>query len=122
MMANQNIPSNNVRIPILPIGKIVDENGMATAEELTFRQALLSLLQTLMGEQGLVMPSQTTADILAIQNFKQPAQGAKPDAFTYPCQFGTLIYNSDIVDQTKSIQVSIDDGTGKPIFKTITLT
>ena len=119
-MANRNIQNSNVRIPNLPLGKIVDENGMATSEEQMFRQGLLNLLQTLMGEQGLVIPSQTTANITSIQNYRQPSPGATPD-YLYPCQFGTLIYNSDIVDQTKSILVAINNG-GSPLFKTITLT
>jgi|ERR1017187_795939 hypothetical protein len=119
-MTNKNIQNNNVRIPNLPLGKLVDEKGMATPEEQMFRQGLLNLLQTLMGEQGIVIPSQTTANILSIQNYRQPMPGATPD-FLYPCQYGTLIYNSDIVDQTKSIQVSINNG-GSPLFKTITLT
>ena len=115
-----NIQNNNVRIPNLPLGRIVDDKGMATPEEQTFRQSLLTLLQTLMGEQGLVMPSQTTANILTIQNYQQPAPGTTL-GYTYPCQFGTLIYNSDIADQTKSIQVAINNG-GVPLFKTVTLT
>ncbi len=120
-MSGQLIPPVTTRIPNLPLGKIVDENGMATPEEQMFRQALLTLLQTFMGDQGLVMPSQTTANILAIQNYQQPSQMGNMITYTYPCQFGTLIYNSDIADQTKSIQVAINNG-GAPLFKTVTLT
>ena len=38
-----------VRIPNLPLDKMVDENGRATPSELTFRQTLVSNLQTLFG-------------------------------------------------------------------------
>ena len=40
--------SNNnpvIRIPNLPIGQIVDENGNATDDELSFRHALITSLQ-----------------------------------------------------------------------------
>ncbi len=119
-MANQNIQSVNVRIPNLPLGKIVDEKGMATPEEQMFRQGLLNLLQTLMGEQGLVMPSQTAATIAAIAAYQQPSQMGNTLTYTYPCLFGTMIYATD----TGNVMVAVEQplASGIPVFKTVTLT
>ena len=118
-MANQNILRNNIRIPNLPMGKIVDANGMPTDDEMTFRQTLLTLLQQFIGNEGLVMPSQTAANILLIQNNTAQAQGATP-AFTNTCAFGTMIYESN----TALVKVAIEDplGSGTPVFKTVTVT
>ena len=78
-----------VRIPNLPMGSIVDENGMATDDELTFRQTLITNLQRLIGNNGVVLPSLTTAqinDIVAATNqFGQ-----------YTCPFGTMFYDTDL--------------------------
>jgi hypothetical protein len=106
--------SNNnpvIRVPNLPIGQIVDENGNATDDELTFRHALITNLQNNFGNEGVVVPTQTAANINTIQN-NQLANGQ------YSCAFGTIIYDST----NNLIRIAIDDGTGKPIFKTVTLT
>lgn len=81
-----------VRVPNLPLGKIVDDNGYPTPEELTFRQALVTLLQTLFGNEGLVMPTQTTTNITSIVGNTALTPGAT--ATTYTCLPGTMIYNS----------------------------
>ena len=89
-----NIERNEVRIPNLPLGKVVDENGMPTAEEQTFRQTLLSALQSLFGNEGCVVPTQSAANITVIQNNQVPAPGTTL-GYTYSCAFGTMLYNSD---------------------------
>ncbi len=101
-----------IRIPNLPMGQIVDEQGMPTDDELTFRQGLLSSLQNYMGNEGLVMPSQTAANILIIQNHQLPNM-------QYTCAFGTMIYNTTLA--TVMIAVETAPGSGIPIFKTVTL-
>ena len=111
-MANQNISRNNIRIPNLPMGKIVDANGMPTDDEMTFRQTLLTLLQQFIGNEGLVMPSQTQSNIALIQNNTAQAQGATP-SFTYTCAYGTMIYNSSPYDAMTNpggngIQVAVE--------------
>jgi|ERR1700677_1952145 len=110
-----------IRIPNLPSGKIVDENGLPTDSELTFREGLLTLLQQIAGAQGLVMPQQTTANITAIATNQQttPVGSINTNASisTYTCQPGTFIYNST----NDTVQVSVLT-LGVPSFKTVTVT
>ena len=107
--------TQNVRIPNLPIDKMVDENGYASPSELTFRQTLLTNLQTNFGNEGCVVPSQTAANITIIQNNQviNPVTGL----LEYSCKGGTLIYNTD----ANSLMVAILVG-GVPTFKTVTVT
>lgn len=106
----------DIRIPNLPIGPIVNDKGVATDGESTFRRILITSLQKNFGNEGVVVPTQSAADILKIQNntVYNPATGN--DEFT--CQFGTILYNST----ANSIMIAIDDGTGAPLFRTVTLT
>jgi len=113
---NNNQYRNTVRIPNLPIGKIVDDNGKATDEELTFRQALLTLLQNLFGEEGLVMPSQTSANITEIQNNQTSTEGASDNPY-YTCAPGTIIYDTTTNEVKIAVLVA-----GVPTFKVVTLT
>lgn len=116
-----------IRIPNLPSGRMVDANGMPTEEELTFRQALLTLLQDLFGSEGLVMPSQSQANVTAIQNNQAQAQGSATGS-VYTCQFGTMLYiPSTAIYPTSpndSVVIAMNDGTVNqaPIFKTVTVT
>lgn len=109
-----------IRVPNLPIGKIVDENGVATSSEITFRQVLITSLQKNFGNEGLVAPSQTNAGpsdaVLTIQNNKvlNPGTGQ----LEYTCQGGTLIYDST----NNNLLVCILDNTGVPTFKIVTVT
>ncbi len=114
-MANQNIQQNPIRIPNLPTGRIVDESGMPTSDEIFFRQALLSLLQNVLSDEGLVMPSQTAADIIIIQDNVVTNPGVVGTEYT--CAPGTFIYNST----NDTVQVSVLVA-GVPNFKTVTVT
>jgi hypothetical protein len=106
----------NIRIPNLPMGKVVNEQGFASDDEQTFRQTLITSLQANFGNEGCVIPSLSASDITTIQNnsYVDPANGNT----VYTCAYGTLVYNTT----ANSIMATIDDGTGKPIFKTVTLT
>lgn len=115
-MSNQNIQGTQIRIPNLPSGRIVDAQGNATDDELAFRQALITLLQTLMGAEGLVMPSQNATNIAAIVAGTSDAPGATPN-FTYNMQPGTFIYNTT----SDTVQVSVLV-LGVPTIKTVTVT
>lgn len=99
-----------VRIPNLPMGHIVDDQGLPTDDELTFRQTLITNLQKLFGNDGVVLPNLTTAEIDTIVN-------AQNSLGQYTCSFGTLFY--DIT--TKQIFGTVEDPviTGKPIKKLI---
>lgn len=114
-MADQPIQRNRVRIPNLPIGPLVDKDGRATPEEMTFRQGLLTLLQTIAGNEGLVAPSQTTTDITAIVTKQQAVPGASTNIYT--CAPGTFLYNSTL----DTVQVTVLVG-GIPTIKTVTVT
>jgi len=113
----------DIRIPNLPTGPIVDANGVATDGESTFRRILITSLQKNFGSEGLVAPTQPndamttppTDYIDQIQNNTvfNPATGNDE----YTCQFGTILYNST----ANSIMIAIDDGTGAPVFRTVTL-
>lgn len=115
--------SKIIRIPNLPIGRWADENGMPTDDFLTFMQGLLTQLQLLMGNEGLVSPSQDTANMTIIQdNTTVPFIGGP---VTYTCQFGTFLYIPSTttfpVAPNDSLMVSMNDGTvdQAPIFKTV---
>ena len=94
-------------IPDLPVSQITDKDGFATAPEYQFRQNLVQSLQSVTSNEGLVPPSQTSANITIIQNGKNP-QGQ------FTCQAGTLIYNTD----TNQLQVCILVA-GVPTFKDV---
>lgn len=115
------VPFKNpvIRIPNLPNGQIVDKDGNATDDELTFRHALVSQLQALFGSEGMVMPTQDPTSAATILNH-QNAQGS------YTCQLGTMLYVQHPTDYTQDIVViSVrNDNTypdTPPIFKTVTL-
>jgi hypothetical protein len=109
---------NPIRIPNLPTGKMVDDKGNTSDDELTFRQVLVTNLQKLFGPEGCVVPSQTAADITNIQNNNYVDEGSGETVYT--CEFGTILYNST----DNSIMIAVSDGLipPKPIFKTVTLT
>ena len=116
-MSNIPVTDPVVRIPNLPSGRMVDENGMPTEEELTFRQALLTLLQNLFGDEGLVPPAQPTTNITAIATNLTQNQGAS-DPTSYSMAPGTIIYNSSL----RTLVVNIPTALGVPQIKTFTVT
>lgn len=112
----------NIRVPNLPIGRIVDANGEATDDEITFRHALVSSLQNNFGNEGLVAPTQTN-DVSPEDFIKQIQDNRIPDPVTgapgeYTCGFGRIIYDAT----NNRMLVSIDGGGGVPAFMQITLT
>ncbi len=114
-----------VRIPNLPLDKMVDENGRATPSELTFRQTLVSNLQTLFGQEGCVIPTQSPTNITIIQNntIINPATGVAQ----YSCQLGTILYSQHPTDYTQDkVVIAVrNDNTypaTAPVFKQVTLT
>ena len=104
-----------IRVPNLPNGQIADSDGNPTDDEITFRQALITSLQKNFGDEGLVAPTQSSANIAIIQD------NTAPDPVTgisniYTCAPGTIIYNS--TNDTLMVSVLI---AGVPTFKTFTL-
>lgn len=109
-------PTPVIRIPNLPMGQITDDKGFATETEQTWRQTLISSLQNNFGSEGCVVPTQSAANILMIQNnnYLNDATGQT----VYTCQYGTMLYNST----ANSIMIAVNNGSGQPVFKTVTLT
>lgn len=106
----------HLNIPNLPaLSPVVDDDKNRTPVEQIFMQQLITQLQQNAGPEGLVAPTQTNVapnfNITTIQNNQL-------DNGEYTCAFGTFLYNAT----TNSIIVTIDDGTGKPVFKTVTVT
>jgi|FreactTroBogLake_1042271.scaffolds.fasta_scaffold16257_2 hypothetical protein len=97
-----------MNIPDLPVSPITENNDYPSAQELQFRQNLIQSLQSVTSDEGLVPPSQDSANITIIQNATNP-QGQ------YTCMPGTIIYNSD----TNQLQVCIYVA-GVPTFKNLT--
>lgn len=92
--------------------QFVNEDGTLTAVAQSFLDSLLSLMQSNLGQEGLVMPPQKSSDITIIQNNinKSPTE-----IITYTCNYGTMIY-----DETNNVgKLALNNGSGVPIFKTI---
>jgi hypothetical protein len=111
----------DTRIPNLPTGKMVDEKGIATDGESTFRRILITSLQNNFGSEGLVIPSQIDEVspndyIKQIQNntVLNPSTGVQD----YTCGFGRFLYDST----NNRILVSVDIGGGVPGFAEINIT
>jgi hypothetical protein len=92
--------------------KFVDENGNLTSTAQSFFDMLQVLMVQNLGDEGLVMPTQSAADIVVIQDNTE----ANPNGLvTKTCEYGTMIY-----DETNNLaKVALNDGTGNPIFKQI---
>jgi hypothetical protein len=112
-----------IRVPNLPNGQIADSDGNPTDDEITFRQALITSLQKNFGDEGLVAPTQSYANMLIIQNHQvpNPVTGVLD---IYTCQFGTCLYVPDfpvLTVPTPSIVFCVPDGSGNPLFKRVSL-
>lgn len=118
-----NIERNTIRIPNLPMGPLVDKDGMPTDEEQTFRQALITLLQTFMGDEGLVMPVQDPASVTQIQNNTEqtPAGTYGTPIVTATCALGTMLYSqaTSYLNDQVVVAVRADNTypTSTPLFK-----
>ena len=117
--------TQTVRIPNLPVDQMVDANGYATPSELTFRQTLLSNLQTLFGNEGCVIPTQSPANATTIIN--NTIINPVTNTAQYSCQLGTMLYIRHPTDYTQdkvviAVRNSNDYPVTAPIFKTVTLT
>lgn len=106
-----------MNVPNLPVGQIVDKEGYPTDQMLTFLQNLVSGLQNNIGDQSFVLPTQTSAQITTIQNNVIP-DPSNSLASLHTCEYGTGFYNST----ANTITFCINNGSGLPIFKTVTLT
>lgn len=83
-----------MKIPSFINMKIVDEKGYLTDPWAQVFMLLLQQLQVNFSDEGVVIPSQTTANVTRIQN-------------SSTCQVGTLLFNST----TGKLQVKLADNT-----------
>lgn len=117
-----------IRVPNLPMGVIIDENGRATDDFLTFLQALTQSLQQNYGPEGLVMPTQTEGMSAGVDDFVTQIQNNQNEKGQYTCQLGTMLYViNDVNDYTMDkVQVAVrnsnDYPESAPLFKTFTVT
>lgn len=119
--------NQDIRVPNLPIGQMVDSEGNPTNTEMTFRQALITSLQTNFSSEGLVAPIQNPTTLPLIQD------NAIPDPVTgllnYTCLPGTILYVQHPTDYTQDkVMIAVRNSNIFPsslspvLFKTVTLT
>ena len=111
-----------VRIPNLPLGHIVEQDGLPTDDELTFRQTLITNLQRLIGNNGMVLPSLAYADIVTIVNAFENIGGTQ----RYTCPPGTLFHSTydPAEPMSNKILATIQDPlnlSGPPLLKEVNL-
>ena len=106
-----------MNIPNFIDTRVVDEKGYFTAEYKIILQQLFSELQDNAGPEGLVAPTQTAAKILLIAAAFRPTSTLNSTP-VYSCQYGTILYDST----NNTGRFAINNGSGAPVFKTITLT
>lgn len=102
-----NVPN----VPIDPMYEVKGNQVLLTSVGKNFFEQFISFFFMNFSNEGLVAPTQTAANITTLQNF-QNSNG------TYKTQYGTILYDSD----DNSIRIAINNGSGIPIFKTVTLT
>ena len=109
------VPFQNIdRIPNFIDTPAVDKDGYFTPEWKAILQQLFTTLLQTIGSEGLVAPTQNAANVAIIQNNATVINGHT----IYTCQYGTILYDST----TNTGLFSVNNGSGIPIFKTITLT
>lgn len=95
--------------------KVVNEDGTFTDSVQNFFDLLHTLLIQNLGDEGLVMATQSTSNILSIQN---ATTTGPTGTLTKSCEFGTMIYDST----TNQPKIALNDGSGNPLFKIINTT
>lgn len=109
-----------IRVPNLPVGPMVDQDGMPSSSEMMFRQLLNRSLQQNFGNEGLVVPSQPNSvapnnAVSIIQNNQvaNPVTGA----LSYSLVPGTLLYDS--TNNNLLVAILVGD---VPTFKIVNVT
>lgn len=100
-----NVPS----VPLDPMFHMQGDQCVLTSVGKSFFETLINYFYTNHSSEGLVAPTQSAANITSIQNNTLPNG-------SHTCQFGTFIYNQT----ANTIMIALNNGSGAPIFKTIT--
>lgn len=105
------------QIPIMDFrgSKFVNEDGTLSDVAQSFFDLLNTVLIKNIGSEGVIAPSQSASNIMIIQNNKTTNVVLNN---SYTCQFGTLIYDNT----NNKLVVSLDNGSGAPIFKNVLTT
>src|SRR3990167_1315919 len=95
-----------IRVPNLPMGKLINENGYPTDDFLTFLQGLTQSLQSNYGAEGLVMPTQTEG--ASPNDFVTQIQDNQNAQSQFTCQLGTMLYVQHATDYTlDTVQIAV---------------
>jgi hypothetical protein len=99
-----------MQLPIIDFRgqRIVNPDGTFSDVGQSFFDSLLLFLIKTIGDEGVVLPPQSTANANIIAG-NTNSQGA------YTCQFGTGIYNPD----TNTVEFALNNGRGIPVFQSL---
>lgn len=101
-----------MNIPSLPVDALINlKTGDMSDSWRNFFDILLNELQTNASNEGLVSPTQNSTNIGIIES--NTLQNG-----SYTLQYGTCLYNSS----ANTMMFAINNGSGVPVFKTVTLT
>lgn len=92
--------------------KVVNENGTFTDSVQNFFDLLHTILVNNLGDEGVVIPSQSASNIITIQD---GTNKSSTGIVTHTCEFGTMIYDST----NNEPKIALNNGSGNPLFKTI---
>lgn len=99
--------------------RFVNTDGTLSDVAQAFLDSLLTVLIKNAGNEGLVAPSMSNASPdLNLTKIQNNVIVSPTGIATYTCQFGTLMYDSTPLGPNV-LKVALNDGLGKPIFKTI---
>jgi hypothetical protein len=107
MSLSFNVPN----VPIDPMFENSKDKIVLTSVGKDFFEQLIKYFMNNFSSEGLVSPTQTTANINTIVSNQD-------NKLNYTSGFGRKFYNST----TNSMQVTINNGSGVPVIKTFTLT
>lgn len=107
--------NNEIRVPNLNTDKICDEDGTPTDAENYFRNTLITNLQNLFGNNGVVVSSQPND--VAPNDIIRQIQDNINEFGQYTCAPGTIIYDST----NKRILISVLNGANQPEFLQVDL-
>ncbi len=125
-MPASTLPPQDIRVPTLPIGRMVDKDGMPTDDELLFRTQLITSLQQNFNNEGLVMPVQENS--ASPNDFVTQIQNHQNIKGQFTCALGTIVYvvpDPNDYTQDKVMIAVRNDNTfpdTAPLFKEVTLT
>lgn len=117
----------DIRVPALPTGQIVNKDGYATDNELLFRNQLITSLLKNFNNEGLVIPVQLNGIVVGVDDYVTQIQNAQNIQGQFTCALGTMLYViPDPTDYTQDkVMIAVRNTNTfpntAPLFKTVTL-